>query len=317
MEGALPVALPAVLGHEAAGVIEAVGRDVTHLAPGDHVVACLSQFCGRCRECGAGRTWLCERRKGLGRPQGSSPRLTLDGAAVTAAADLGAFAEEMVVHCNAVVRVPHDVPLARAALLGCAVITGVGSVTNGARVEPGSTVAVIGCGGVGLNIVQGAVLAGAARVIAIDLQPAKLELASVFGATDIVDASAVDPVEVVKELTSGGVEYSFEAIGLSATISQAVAMIRPGRTAYLVGVPSATATIELPGAATVLQGKGVQGLFMGSNRFQHDIPVLADLYRQGRLKLDELVAADIALDDVNEGYQRMRGGAEARSVVVF
>ena len=223
----------------------------------------------------------------------------------------------MVVHRNAIVKVPDDLPLDRAALLGCAVVTGVGAVINSAQVEPGSTVAIIGCGGIGLNIVQGAVLAGASRVIAVDLHPSKLELAQVFGATDVVDASAGNPVGAIRGLTDGGVDYAFEAIGLPATAAQAVSMVRPGRTAYLVGVPPIRSTMEIPGASLVLQAKGVQGVFMGSNRFKHDIPMLAELYLQGRLKLDELISHRIKLDEVNEGYERMRGGAEARSVVVF
>jgi S-(hydroxymethyl)glutathione dehydrogenase/alcohol dehydrogenase len=317
MDGALPVPLPAVLGHEATGVVERVGADVTEFAAGDRVVSCLSVHCGTCRECVVGRSWLCERRAHMGRSPDQPPRLRSGGAAVTAMAGLGAFAEQMLVHRNAIVKVSPELAPDVAALLGCAVITGVGSVINGAKVEPGSTVAVIGCGGVGLNVVQGAVLAGASRVIAVDLHDAKLELARRFGATDVVNAGAADPVAAVQELTSGGVDYAFEVIGLPATAAQAVAMLRPGRTAYLVGVPAVGSTIELPGTAMAMQAKGLQGLFMGSNRFKRDIPMLAELYLRGRLKLDELVAARISLDEVNDGYDRMRGGTEARSVVVF
>jgi S-(hydroxymethyl)glutathione dehydrogenase/alcohol dehydrogenase len=203
------------------------------------------------------------------------------------------------------------------ALLGCAVITGVGSVINGAKVRPGSTVAVIGAGGIGLNIVQGAVLAGAERIIAIDLRDEKLALAKTFGATDVINGGAVDAVQTVIEMTGGGVDYAFEAIGLSATALQAFQMIRPGRTAYLVGLPGAADSIELPGSRMLVQARGLQGLFMGSNRFKRDIPMLANLYLQGRLKLDELVSARITLDEVNAGYDVMRTGVEARSVIVF
>ena len=317
IDGALPVPLPAVPGHEAAGIVEAVGGNVTEFAEGDRVVSCLSVHCGACRECVVGRTWLCERRTQLGRTPEQTPRVRLDGDGLWVIGGLGAFAEQMLVHRNAIVKVPAGVAPEVAALLGCAVITGVGSVINGARVEAGSTVAVIGCGGVGLNVVQGAVLAGASRVVAVDLHDAKLELAKQFGATDVVNARSADPVEAVQDLTGGGVEYAFEVIGLPATVAQAVAMVRPGRTAYLVGVPAAGATIELPGTPMAMQAKGLQGLFMGSNRFKRDIPLLADLYLQGRLKLDELIAARIGLDDVNEGYERMRAGTEARSVIVF
>ncbi len=317
IEGTLPQPLPTVLGHEAAGIVQAVGSNVTELSVGDRVVSCLSTFCGTCRECMVGNTWLCEMRSRMRRDEPGNTRLERHDAPVTQLGGLGGFAEEMLVHRNSVVTVPDEIPLDRAALLGCAVITGVGSVVNGAKVEPGSTVAVIGVGGIGSSIVQGALLAGADRIIAVDLHPEKLELAKVFGATDVVNAGDGDPVAAVKELTKGGVDYAFEAIGLTATALQAFQMIRPGRTAYLVGVPPIDSTIELPGAIMTLQGRGLQGLFMGSNRFKRDIPLLANLYLQGRLKLDELVAARITLDDVNEGYATMSKGTEARSVVVF
>jgi S-(hydroxymethyl)glutathione dehydrogenase/alcohol dehydrogenase len=317
MEGKLPVPLPVVLGHEAAGVVEAVGPNVADVKVGDHVVSCLSQFCGGCRECLVARTWLCENRRDLGLADRPRPRLALNGKPVTPMAGLGAFAERMVVHRNAIVAVPRELPFDRAALLGCAVVTGVGSVVNGARVEPGSSVAVIGCGGIGLNLVQGAALAGAERIIAIDLHRTKLDLARVFGATDAIDASSTDPVKAVQELTRGGVEYAFEAIGLAKTAEQAFAMVRPGRTAYLVGLPPVGSTIQLPGAQTLLLGKGLQGLFMGSNRFKRDIPMLASLYLRGKLKLDELIAERISLAQVNEGYAKMRSGEQARSVIMF
>jgi S-(hydroxymethyl)glutathione dehydrogenase/alcohol dehydrogenase len=318
MEGKIPWPLPSMLGHEAAAVVEAVGSHISEFKPGDHVVSCLSQFCGACLECSASRTWLCQNRRGLGQADRARPRATMKGKPVNPFAGLGAFAERMVVHRNAIVTVPKELPLDRAALLGCAVVTGVGSVINGARVTPGSTVAVIGCGGIGLNLIQGAVLAGAGRIIAIDLQKKKLELARIFGATDVIDASSADdPVKAVQELTKGGVDYAFEAIGLTKTAEQAFAMIRPGRTAYLVGVPPMGASIQLPGIAMLMLGKGLQGLFMGSSRFKQDIPMLATLYLRGKLKLDELIAERITLAQVNEGYAKMRTGEQARSVILF
>ena len=317
MEGKLPWPLPSTLGHEAAAVVETVGSHVSEFKPGDHVVSCLSQFCGACLECAASRTWLCLNRRGLGQSDRPRPRMTLRGKPVNPFAGLGAFAERMVVHRNAIVTVPKELPLDRAALLGCAVVTGVGSVVNGARVTPGSSVAVIGCGGIGLNLVQGAVLAGAERIIAIDLQKKKLDLARVFGATDVIDASSADPVAAVQELTKGGVDYAFEAIGLAKTAVQAFMMIRPGRTAYLVGVPPVGESIQLPGTAMLMLAKGLQGLFMGASRFKRDIPMLATLYLRGKLKLDELIAERITLAQVNEGYARMRTGEQARSVILF
>lgn len=317
MEGKLPTPFPALLGHEASGVVEAVGENVSEFSPGDHVVGCLSVFCGACRECSIGNTWLCEQRRALSvRPDGTS-RVWRGDESVAQMAGLGGFAEQMLVHRNGIVKVPDELPHHLGALLGCAVITGVGAVFNSAQVRPGSTVAVIGAGGIGLNIVQGARLAGAERIIAVDLNQEKLDLATEFGATDVVDGSGGEAVAAVKELTAGGVDASFEAIGLTATIEQAFQMLRPGRTAYLVGLPAITDQITLPAAATVLSARGIQGVMMGSNNFKRDIPMLANLYLQGRLKLDELVAAQITLDEVNDGYAAMRRGTEARSVIVF
>jgi S-(hydroxymethyl)glutathione dehydrogenase/alcohol dehydrogenase len=316
LDAHLPAVLPTVLGHEAAGVVDAVGSDVTEVRPGDHVVMCTAQFCGSCRSCARGETWLCERRRQIGRTP-DHPPLHWGDQPLHALGSLGGLAEQMLVHRNALVAVPTDLPLDRAALLGCAVLTGVGSVFNGAKVRPGETVAVIGCGGIGLNIVQGARIAGAERIIAVDRQASKLELAHMFGATDVVDASDGDPVADVLERTGGGVDHAFEAVGLAATIAQAFEMVRPGRTAYVVGVPSADATIEVPGGPLVFRSKGLRGLIMGASRFKDDIPMLARLYDQGRLLLDELVAERIDLDDVNAGYDLLRTGTAARSVVTF
>jgi S-(hydroxymethyl)glutathione dehydrogenase/alcohol dehydrogenase len=316
LDGHLRAVLPTVLGHEAAGVVDAVGSNVTEVQPGDHVVMCTAQFCGTCRTCAHGETWLCERRRQTGRTA-ENPPLSWGDRPLHAMGSLGGLAEQMLVHRNALVTIPAELPLDRASLLGCAVLTGVGSVFNGARVRPGETVAVIGCGGVGLNIVQGARIAGAERIIAVDRQAPKLDLALTFGATDIVDASANDPVPAVVELTRGGVDHAFEAVGLTATIAQAFEMARPGRTAYVVGVPRADATIEIPGGPMVFRSKGLRGLIMGASRFKEDIPMLARLYQQGRLLLDELVAERIDLDDVNGGYDTLRTGAAARSVVIF
>ena len=232
-------------------------------------------------------------------------------------AGLGAFAEQMLVHENGVVAVDPDVPFDVAALIGCAVMTGVGSATNGARIRPGETVAVIGCGGIGLNIVQGCRLAGAGRIIAVDLNADKLEMARGFGATEVVDASQEDPVEVILRLTDGGVDAAFEAIGLTATADQALAMVRPGRTAYLVGVPPVTSPMTISGASMVLQAKGVRGLFMGNSNFKVEMPLLARHYLEGRLELDRLVSAHITLDEVNDGYAELRAGATIRSVITF
>ncbi|MDF1604708.1 zinc-binding dehydrogenase [Nocardioides sp. YIM 152315] len=315
LDGTLPTALPTVPGHEIAGVVEAVGSAVDDLVVGATVVACLSMYCGRCAECRTGRSWLCVRRNDLGRAERPRPRLSRpDGAEVGQVAGLGGLVERTVLHRNSVVEVPADLPPDRAALLGCAVVTGVGSVQRGARVRPGETVVVVGVGGVGLNVVQGARLAGARRIVAVDVRPAKLELARTFGATDVVDAGAGDAVAAVRDLL-GDVDHVFDVVGRSATVAQAVQMLRPGRTAWLVGIPPVGEELRLPGLHLLTQAKGVQGLLMGSNRFTEDIPVLAELYRQGRLELDALVSARLPLERAGEGFELMREGGAARAVV--
>jgi S-(hydroxymethyl)glutathione dehydrogenase / alcohol dehydrogenase len=315
MEGKYNHDTPTVPGHEAAGVVEAVGDDVTHVKPGDHVIGCLSIFCGRCEYCLSGRPVLCD-RQGLERGDDQPPRLSRDGSPIHQFLRLSAFAEMMLVHENTLVKIRDEMPLDRAALIGCAVTTGLGAVFNTAKVTPGSTVAVIGCGGVGLNSVQGAVIAGAGRVIAVDTNPWKLELARTFGATDLVDATAGDPVDQVREMTGGGVEYSFEAIGLKMTAEQSFAMLRKGGTATIIGMIPEGERIELPGSE-FLDEKKIQGSNMGSNRFRVDMPRYVDLYLSGRLKLDELVSARIGLDQINDGFDAMRRGEVARSVIEF
>ncbi|MBK9178096.1 MAG: Zn-dependent alcohol dehydrogenase [Acidimicrobiales bacterium] len=316
MEGAYPYPCPTVLGHESAGVVEAVGDQVTYVAPGDHVVTCLAVFCGTCEYCLGGRPSLCD-KSAVRRPLDGPQRLSLpDGTPVWQFLDMSSFAEQMLVHENAVVKIPEEMPLDRAALIGCGVNTGVGAVVNTAKVPPGSTVAVIGCGGVGLNAVQGAVLAGAARVIAVDMLPGKLELARQFGATDVVDASAGDAVAQVQQLTGGGVHYSFEAIGLKQTAEQAFQMLRNGGTATVIGMIPVGTMVELHGVDLLFE-KRLQGSNMGSGSFRLDMPTYVDLYLQGRLKLDELVSRRITLEQVNEGFDAMKAGEVARSVIVF
>lgn len=315
MEGKYPWPVPAVLGHESAGIVEAVGAEVGYVAPGDHVVTCVSVFCGECEECLSGRPALC-RDPSVRRGPGAPPRLTQHGETVWQFSELGSFAEELLVHERAVAKVPATVPLDRAALLGCGVVTGVGAVFNTAKVEPGSTVAVVGCGGIGLNCVQGAALAGALRVIAVDRVQAKLALARRFGATDIVDASSVDAVNAVRELSGGGVHYAFEAIGTKPTVEQAYAMVRPGGAATVIGMVPMGTKVEIE-AADFLAEKRLQGCLMGSNRFRVDMPRLLELYGQGRLELDALVSARIDLGQVNEAYRALAAGEVARSVIVF
>jgi len=314
MIGDLPVAIPAVLGHEAAGYIEAVGSDVRGLKPGDAVVTCVSYFCGSCGECQHGHTHRCDDKPV--RPASAPSRISRSGQPIYQLGGLGGFAEEMVVHGRAVAKLPEGMPMDAAALLGCAVLTGAGAVLNGAKVEPGSTVAVIGCGGVGLNVVQAARIAGATRVIAVDLKPDKLALARAFGATDTILAGE-DAVAEVVELTSGGVDYAFEVIGLSSTMRQAFMMLRKGGTAMLIGVGKSGAELTIPIAPFIFKEVRVMSSLMGSSPFQHFIPQLAQYYLNGSLKLDELISQRIPLAQINEGYASMARGEVARSVVVF
>lgn len=316
VDGAYPHPLPAIPGHEAAGIVEAVGEEVRTVKPGDHVVTCLSAFCGHCEFCVTGRMYLC-----LGgdtrRPASAEPRLRLaNGGAVNQMLNLSAYAEMMLVHEHACVAIDRDMPLDRAALIGCAVTTGVGAIIHTAKVQPGETVAVIGCGGVGLATINGAAIAGAGRIIAIDRLASKLELAREFGATDLVDASAGDPVKQVMELTRGGVHHAIEAIGLKVTAEQAFNMLRRGGTATIIGMIPVGTMIELHGAA-FLGEKKIQGSLMGSNRFPVDMPRFVDFYMSGRLDLDRMISKRLKLEQVNEALEDLKKGEVARSVILF
>ena len=315
IEGLYPGQSPMVLGHESAGVVEQVGSDVTYVKPGDHVITCLSVFCGHCESCLTGHMSLCanpETRRG---PE-DEPRLSKEGGVVHQFANLSSFAEQMLIHEHGLVKIREDMPLDRAALIGCGVTTGVGSVFHTAGVEPGSTVAVIGCGGVGLSCINGAALAGAGKVIAIDMVDSKLEMSKDFGATHVVNGSAGDVVEQVRELTGGGVQYSFEAIGLKDTAEQAFSMLRPGGTATVIGMIPVGVKIELMGSA-FLQEKKIQGSMMGSNRFRVDMPRFIDFYLQGKLHLDQMISKRIPLENIMDAFADMKTGEVARSVIVF
>jgi len=315
MDGVSPTPLPVILGHEAAGVVEAVGSAVRGLKAGDHVVGCLSVFCGHCKYCVTGRLVLCNNPE-VKMPPGKAERLSRRGELVSQMYNLSAFAEQMLVHEHALVKIRNDMPLDRAALIGCGVLTGTGAVFRTANVEAGSTVAVVGCGGVGLSAVIGARMAGALRIIAIDKVPARLEAAKRFGATDVIDASVVDPVEAVMDMTRGGVNYSFECIGLKPTIEQCFRMLATGGCATLVGVMAPGVNIEVSGK-DLLRLRRLQGSVMGSNRLPVDIPRLVEFYMQGRLPLDELISSRLPLSRINEGFEAMKGGGVGRSVVVF
>ena len=314
-EGLYPTPTPVVLGHESAGTVEAVGSEVQYVKPGDHVITCLSVFCGHCDFCTTGRPHLCG-RESTRRGENEPPRLSQGGQAVHQFADLSSYAEQLLVHENAVVKVREDMPLDKAALIGCGVTTGMGAVMNTAKVPPGSVVAVIGCGGVGLSAVQGAVISGAGRIIAVDTQPSKLELAQVCGATDLVNAADGDPVKQIKDLTDGGVEYSFEAIGLKTTAEQAFYMLQKGGTATIIGMIPVGTKIELSGP-DFLREKKIQGSSMGSNRFRVDMPRYVDMYLSGKLKLDEMISRHIALEEINDAFEALLKGEVARQVIQF
>jgi S-(hydroxymethyl)glutathione dehydrogenase/alcohol dehydrogenase len=317
MEGTFRTKLPAVLGHESAGIVEAVGEDVTYCRPGDHVIACTSMFCGQCRQCLSGHPYRCVNPRATSRDRGAAPRLRKrDGTPVDQFARLAGFAEQMLVHQNAVVTITKDMPLDRAALIGCGITTGMGAVFRTAGVEPGARVAVIGAGGIGLAAVQAARIAGAVQVIVVDVNADKLEVARQLGGTDLIDASKVDPVEAVKELTGGGVDYSFEAIGLKATSEQAFNMLDVGGTATVIGMVPSSQKLEIRGM-DLLAEKKLQGSLMGSNQFRTDMPNMVRMYLDGRLKLDEMVSARLSLEEINHGYDMMKRGETTRSVIVF
>jgi S-(hydroxymethyl)glutathione dehydrogenase/alcohol dehydrogenase len=316
LEGGLPVPPPCVLGHEPAGIVEAVGAGVAGFAPGDHVIGCLSSFCGVCKFCTHGRPYLCPSQF-LGRPDGS-PRLTQKGGEPMGQfANLSSFAEKMLCPERSLVKIRDDMPLDRASLIGCGVTTGLGAALNTVDIPAGASVVIIGCGGVGLAALQGARIVGAGKIIAVDAQPWKFDIARKLGANECVDATDDDPIAAVQELTSGGADFVFECIGLVPTVQQAVAMTGRGGTTVLVGVVPVTLTAAFSPADMVLQEKKITGSFMGSNRFRFDMPKYVEFYLAGRLHLDEMISSRIPLEEVNEGLDRMRKGEAARQVIVF
>lgn len=307
--------LPAVLGHEVAGIVRETGPDVRDFVVGDHVVGSLIQSCGHCRSCRAGRTYQCELPNETLRQDGEGQRLTRKGAPVTPGWGTAGFAEKALVHENQLVKVPQELPFAQASLLGCSVITGAGAVINTADLRVGDSVAIIGIGGVGLNAIAGAKLAGAELIIAIDVAPEKEEMAKKFGATHFVNGRDGDPVAKVHEISNGGVDHAFEVIGLVPTSQQAIQMVRSGGGAYLIGLHRPGVEMAIQGLDLVVRQVGVRGVFMGSSNIRHDVPMFADLYLQGRFNLDDLISREINISEINNAYEDLKHGAVARSVI--
>jgi Zn-dependent alcohol dehydrogenase len=317
MQGAWGGELPAVYGHEAAGVVEAVGLGVTGIAEGDHVVVTLVRSCGRCPQCLRGEPTMCERLADFPLTQ-HSPLSDGDGAPIHQGLRTAAFAERVTVAASQIVVIPADVPLEVASLLACGVVTGVGAVMNTAKVELGSTVVVVGTGGVGLNVVQGAALAGAARIVAVDLIDAKLEAAVAFGATHTLNASRDDVVGEVRSLTGGrGADYAFDTSGAVPAIEQGARLIRRGGTLVLVGIPATGTTVPFAVDEIADGALRIMGTKLGGVRPEIDIPQLLELYRQGRLKLDELISGRWPLDGINDAVAAAEGGEALRPLIVY
>lgn len=316
VHGVHPTDLPVVLGHEGAGVVEALGPGVTGLAEGDHVLLTWLPYCGHCRQCARGWPNRCENTAWYDSTmEDGTCRLHADGRLVHHY-NTSSFAQRSVVPARTAVKVDPELPLEELALIGCAVMTGVGAVLNTAGVRPGDTVAVVGCGGVGLNVVQGARIAGAGAIVAIDLVPAKLELARELGATDVVDAREHDPVDTVHELVPGGVDHAFEALGRPDTIETVLALTGRGGQSILIGMAPPDARVGLDALTMTFEERCVRGSWYGSCVPLRDIPLLVELYRQGRLRLEPLITK-CTLDDVNDAFRRMEAGETARSVIVY
>jgi S-(hydroxymethyl)glutathione dehydrogenase / alcohol dehydrogenase len=321
MTGNLVAPLPAILGHEGSGIVADVGPGVTSLKPGDHVIPFLRLSCGFCEYCSGGRPALCPSGTQIrmtGRLLDGTTRFKLAGEEIKYFAGVSAFSEYTVMPATGVIKIPDDFPLDMAALIGCGVITGVGAVFNAARVKPGSSVAVFGAGGVGINVIQGAAIAGAEKIIAVDLLESKLEFARPFGATHTINAKETKPVEAIRELTGGrGVDYAFEVIGLPQTIRQAYDSLSKRGMAVVVGLSPMTTEVSVPVMTLVYEERMLTGSVYGSSRPWTDLPMLINLYRAGKLKLDELLTRRYPFGQINEAYAALERGEVLRSIVTF
>jgi S-(hydroxymethyl)glutathione dehydrogenase / alcohol dehydrogenase len=320
MKGDLEMPLPIILGHEGSGIVECVGDGVTSVQPGDHVIPIWRVSCGTCEYCTGGRPALCDvgtqvRVTGL-MPDGTT-RFRVNMTPIRHFAGVSTFAQLSTMPEAAVLKIPPDFPLDKAALLGCGVITGVGAVVNAANVRMGSSVAVFGCGGIGLNAVQGARIVGALTIIAVDVAPQKLAYAQQMGATHLVNAAQDDPVAAIKELTGGrGVEYAFEAIGLPKTIEQAYAATRKRGTCVVIGVTRTDTPVQINANELVYAEKTLIGSLYGSSRPKVDILNLIQMYQAGKLRVDELLTRTYPLEEINTAYAALEKGEVARSLVL-
>ena len=320
INGDRPRPTPMALGHEAAGVIEALGEDVSDLSVGDHVVMVFMPSCGHCMPCAEGRPALCEPgavANGAGTLLSGARRLHCDGVDVNHHLGVSAFAEYAVMSRRSVIKIDPALPLHEAALFGCAVLTGVGAVVNTARLQPGQTAAVIGLGGVGLASVLGAVASGARQIVAIDLADDKLGLARQLGATDTVNARADDAAEQIRALSGGGVDVAFEMAGSARAMELAYKITRRGGMTVTAGLPPPTATLALPLVNLVAEERTVMGSYIGSCVPTRDIPRYVGLYQRGRLPVDRLMSGVLTLEEINEGFDRLHEGKAVRQVVVF
>lgn len=315
-EGGFGIPLPAVFGHELAGVVRAVGPSVIEFQLGDHVVASPIRYCGHCAACLDGRSYQCEHPLETQRSSDEPPRLSRAGERVNPVFGTAAFAQMCLVHENQLAKIPPEMPFPQACVLGCATATGAGSVINVAAVKAGDTVAVIGIGGVGVNILAGAKLVGASRIIAVDNNPAREELAARFGATEFVCSATSDPVGEIQRIVPGGVHHAFEAVGLKVTAEQAMDMIRVGGSVYVIGAarPGTEMNIDITGQLLRKQAR-VQGVVMGAVNIKRDLPAYAQLYLEGRLNLDDMISGEINLSEINEAYDRLKAGQAVRTVI--
>lgn len=307
--------LPLALGHEVAGVVAAIGPEVSEFAIGDHVVGCLIQACGICVDCLAGRSYQCRHPEKTLRKADQPPRLSVRGCCVTQGFGLGGFAQKALIHENQLVKIDERVPFPQAALLGCGVVTGAGAVINTSNTQAGDSVVIIGVGGVGLNAINGAIVAGASAIIAIDISDDKLQKAKKFGATHTINLSKVDAVAEVLAITCGGANAVFDFVGAPAVTQSGLDMLRVGGGLYLIGATDPTSSIQVSNLNLVLSQKKIQGVYMGSTTAKRDIPLYAEMYLQGRFELDGLVSREIGLDAVNEGYAALKEPGVARVVI--